>query len=74
MIVDRMFYSQYEPLLRILGYHMSGRIIAEDRENDLAIINLDRVPHDASEINTFRYCETMNEGDPVHILEDTQAS
>ena len=68
MIVDRAFYLQYEPLSRILGYYVTGRIIAEDYENDLAIVSLESVPHEATEINIVRHCETMNEGDPVHIL------
>ena len=73
LIENRDFYSNKNSLgiLQRLGYATFGRIIAEDPQTDLAIVQLDGLPETASEIKyDFSYPVhlEMNKDDRVHIF------
>ena len=70
-INDENFYFENWEWLDRIGYHTEGRIIARNRRNDLAIIQLDSLPRTAREIkhDFSRNVEnSMKKDDTVHIL------
>lgn len=72
-IDKRHFYADQRNrgILHQLGYYTRGRVIAEDPDTDLAIVELDGLPETAREIdynpNVPPYL-FMNVDDPVYIL------
>ena len=73
LIEDRDFYLNENNLgfLKRLGYATLGRIIAEDPNTDLAIVQLDGLPETAREIKyNFGYpaYRSLNRNDPVQIF------
>ena len=70
VIQDREYYRKYWVPLEAQGFYSSGRVTVIDKENDLAIIQVDWIPHDIREINTYRTCTDMMDSgtNRVHIL------
>ena len=70
VIEERNYYEKYRVPLKAQGFYSSGRVTAIDKENDLAIIQLARLPPGIREINTYRTCtDMMGSGtNQVHIL------
>ncbi len=69
LISDRKFYlnKNNTGVLKELGYYTSGRVIAEDFNTDLALIDVDGLPETARHIE-FDSVLGMNMNDPVEIL------
>ena len=68
---DEGFYFENWEWLERRGFHADGRVVARNVRNDLAIIQLDRLPTNAREIKhdfTRNVENSMQRGDKVHIL------
>ena len=63
VIEDRRYYTKDN--LESTKYYTSARVVTEDFNNDVAIIQLDSVPSDAIEFGETQDCAGMTEGDPV---------
>ena len=71
LIKNQDYYLDNMRRLESLGYVTQGRVIAENFRSDLAIIQLDRLPSNASEIAhdfNAQLAASMRRGDRVHIL------
>ena len=73
LISKRSFYAdrRNRRILYQLGYYTRGRVVAEDANSDLAIIELDGIPETSREIDhNFNYhvYRDMNSGDAVDIF------
>ena len=69
LIQERSFYVE-PSILKKLGYVTSGRVVAEDRETDVAIVILEGLPATAAPIKwekDYDYSR-MKMGEPTHIL------
>ena len=68
---DEDFYRKNRGWLESRGYATQGRIVAKNVRNDLAIIQLNRLPLTAREIKhdfSRNFEDSMERGDKVHIL------
>ena len=71
LVRDEGFYFENWEGLDQRGFHADGRVVAKNVRNDLAIVQLNRLPATAREIkhNFNRNVEnSMRRGDKVHIL------
>ena len=72
VIEERNYYRKYQVPLRTQGFYASGLVRARDEENDLAIIQVDRIPHDIRGIGERapRICSDAMDGNDkrVHIF------
>ena len=66
----RSWYEKHEETLKDQGYYTSGRVVAEDKDNDLALVMLDSTPSTITEIriDEMKTCDDMSENDLLHIL------
>ena len=68
LIVDRRYYDRNTEVLKDLGYYVSARVIAENFDSDLAILELDVVPEVAVEINRMKDCHDLTNGEAMHYI------
>ena len=71
LVGERAYYLQNYESLQKTDYATWGRVIAEDFNRDLAIIQLDSLPRTAREIEHdfgIDLSRKIKKGDPVHIL------
>ena len=70
VIQDREYYLKYREPLEAQGFYSSGRVIRKDEKNDLALVQVDWIPHDIREIDELRVCsDAMDSNEKrVHIL------
>ena len=72
LIDNRDFYEdeRNRSFLTLLGYAAKGRVIAEEPENDLALLRLDGIPEIASQIDSdiLHDYREMENGVVVHVL------
>ena len=68
LIKDRNFYLTSKGVLKRLGYHTKGHVVAKNEKTDLAIIKLDGLPETSREIDWNFTTPTTKAGDLVYIL------
>ena len=68
VIGSRKYYRDNIDVLHNLGYYVSARVIVEDANLDVAILQLDSLPEDATEVSRWKSCSDMTKGDPIHII------
>ena len=70
VIEERNYYRKYREPLEAQGFYSSGRVIRKDEKNDLALVQVDWIPHDIREIDELKVCsDAMDSNEKrVHIL------
>ena len=68
LIRDRHFYLTNRDVLKQLGYHTKGHVVARNEKTDLAILRLDGLPETTREIVWNFTAPAPNVGDLVYIL------